>query len=411
MPSSRPVIQNNPILTIRWLNTEIVGNIGPDLRFTSQVESEKAIRGGVKAKNTDGGVQEYNKCIYQKPILGFKLGNSYPYTVKATVEEEDPVNPYGPVTTFYSFNVQVPIPERPNEDLLPGTNAIGPVVHEATDDDGPRFGIRTATFSFNYRWYLTADISDTIFYIASEMEINRNSVDVLIIKNLNSMAKKNFDGVALKKMQPYLDTRSDFEILLKGLAYAYWFLLVRPDGEWDHKQSIFPTLGLASLDVTKGKIYFNDIWSNMHYGYIGKVAGFTDKELLGGAALAQAGDDSLSAIEQDIKELINLAVNITSQDLAQSWAALLQLITNTNTLKTLKDIYDRFQQAGIAGLDNDDDSGSISLGSDRLYDSYLDNFINDDSSREFILNMVRRRRKYSPNSELKQDAPEGICSL
>ncbi|NJN74195.1 MAG: hypothetical protein HC799_16035 [Limnothrix sp. RL_2_0] len=89
---SRPVVQNNPILTIRWINTEIEGNIGPDLKFTLQVTPEKVVRGRVKEENADGGIQEYDKCLFQKPIIGFALGDSYTYTIQLTVEEEDPVN-------------------------------------------------------------------------------------------------------------------------------------------------------------------------------------------------------------------------------------------------------------------------------------------------------------------------------
>jgi len=35
--------------------------------------------------------------------------------------------------------------------------------------------------------------------------------------------------------------------------------------------------------------YFYDIWSNIHYGYVGTACGFTESELLDGAGLEQIG--------------------------------------------------------------------------------------------------------------------------
>ncbi|NJN74196.1 MAG: hypothetical protein HC799_16040 [Limnothrix sp. RL_2_0] len=299
----------------------------------------------------------------------------------------------------------------PNVDLLPGNEAIEPIIHEATDYDGPRFGTRNARFSFNCRWYLTANISDTIFYIASEMDINKDSVEVLIIKSLNRMAKEDFESVWLKAIVPFFSPLFAFDELMKGLAYAYWAWLVKPGGKWDHKPSINPTLGLYSLDAPQGKQYFNDIWSNMHYGYIGKVAGFTEKELIGGAGLAQVIDDLIKASEKDFNRLIGIANDIVSLDPDKAWNALRDLITDTDIQEVLTQVYERFRQEGITGLDNNDDSGSVLLGSDRLYDEYADGFVSSESSREFILGIVRRRRKYSPNSQLKKDAPEDICSI
>ncbi len=47
---------------------------------------------------------------------------------------------------------------------------------------------------------------------------------------------------------------------------------------------------------------FNDTWSNIHFGYIGRVAAFSIGELLKGAALARAGNDILdSLMEKFIK--------------------------------------------------------------------------------------------------------------
>jgi hypothetical protein len=64
-----------------------------------------------------------------------------------------------------------------------------------------------------------------------------------------------------------------------------------------------------------------------------------------------------------------------------------------------------------AGLDNDDDSGSILLGSEHLYNKYGDGFVVSQETREFIIGIIRKRRKYDPNSKMKLDAIEGICII
>ena len=80
----------------------------------------------------------------------------------------------------------------------------------------------------------------------------------------------------------------------KALAYALWAAKVAPGGDWDHKPVIeddFPTGKSLLLHKYQGFDYFYDIWSNIHYGYVGIAVGFTARELLGGAGLAQFGDD------------------------------------------------------------------------------------------------------------------------
>lgn len=71
----------------------------------------------------------------------------------------------------------------------------------------------------------------------------------------------------------------------KAVAYAAWAEKVAPHRDWDHKQDI--------LDRTAGENQFTplpggggiryDAWSNIHYGYVGREAGFTGFELRKGA--------------------------------------------------------------------------------------------------------------------------------
>lgn len=156
-------------------------------------------------------------------------------------------------------------------------------------------------------------------------------------------------------------------------------------------------------------MYFNDIWSNMHYGYIGRVVGFSETELIYGAAVAQALDDLIKKVGDD--RIKNLAESIISLDINRALETVIEIANDPELRQKLREIYEKVKQGNIAGLDNDDDSGSILLGSERLYDKYGDGFIDSKETREFIIGIIRRRRKYAPNSDLKLDAIEGICAI
>ncbi|WUR10968.1 polymorphic toxin type 44 domain-containing protein [[Empedobacter] haloabium] len=85
----------------------------------------------------------------------------------------------------------------------------------------------------------------------------------------------------------------------KTRAYTIWAERVGPRRPWDHK----PILKARLVKEKKFRVgwqrygnedYFFDIWSNIHYGYVGAACGFDDDELLGGAGLAQAVSDIAS---------------------------------------------------------------------------------------------------------------------
>ncbi|NJL82979.1 MAG: hypothetical protein HC890_08510 [Chloroflexaceae bacterium] len=84
------------------------------------------------------------------------------------------------------------------------------------------------------------------------------------------------------------------ETKCSDLAKTFW--VIEASRSSLSSLSIFPAFGTYSLDASQGKIYFNDIWSNMHYGYIGRIVGFTERELIDGAAVAQAVDDLINEI-------------------------------------------------------------------------------------------------------------------
>lgn len=52
--------------------------------------------------------------------------------------------------------------------------------------------------------------------------------------------------------------------------------------------------------------YFYDVWSNIHYGYVGLCVGFDEKILLGGADLAQVIDNSGDNVEDTGDDKISI---------------------------------------------------------------------------------------------------------
>lgn len=83
----------------------------------------------------------------------------------------------------------------------------------------------------------------------------------------------------------------------KPAAYALWTKMVAPGRPWDHKpilrQKFRPGGKFTPWHKYGQYDYYYDIWSNIHYGYVGIAVGFTGDELINGAAIAQIADDKL----------------------------------------------------------------------------------------------------------------------
>jgi hypothetical protein len=73
-----------------------------------------------------------------------------------------------------------------------------------------------------------------------------------------------------------------------GGAFIYFGVLVMPHGIWDHKSKILSDYGGKwTCDKPNLVNYSYDIWSNIHFGYIGRAAGFPESALSSGAGFAQ----------------------------------------------------------------------------------------------------------------------------
>ncbi|NDZ97725.1 hypothetical protein G3I13_20930 [Streptomyces sp. SID6673] len=136
----------------------------------------------------------------------------------------------------------------------------------------------------------TTNVSERRFraaehYIFEEMKRNYDSDVVKGIHQLNSKPK-------WWEVWRYADGLEDAN------ALGRWALKVRTNGDWDHKPKLremfgIPQEGGGDLDYfqypgTDKRVYL-DIYSNIHYGYVGKAAGFDDQTLMRGANSDTAG--------------------------------------------------------------------------------------------------------------------------
>jgi hypothetical protein len=106
-----------------------------------------------------------------------------------------------------------------------------------------------------------------------------------------------------------------------------WGAMVAPNSFWDHKPKLEAMLGLYQeqqdyyfpIEGDAEYEYYYDIWSNVHYGYVGSAAGFDAETLQSGAAVpwfAGTNDeyDALS-IQIGIDLWNQFGSNLTSEQL------------------------------------------------------------------------------------------------
>jgi len=112
-------------------------------------------------------------------------------------------------------------------------------------------------------------------------------------------------------------------------ALYTWSVMVRTGGPWDHKWKLDSMLELGKTNdyffPIRGDLeyeYYYDIWSNIHYGYVGRAIGFDSMTLQYGANLGDyfvgrndAGDVLNTQIGIDLWDSDRL--NLTPQRLHQ----------------------------------------------------------------------------------------------
>jgi hypothetical protein len=106
----------------------------------------------------------------------------------------------------------------------------------------------------------------------------------------------NFQSAAARSIREYIQKGK------KSAAIVQWTYQVAPGQPWDHKPKLAEKLGFQEKKEwfnfpIKGDSeheYYYDIWSNIHYGYVGASVGFSREELQKGATvpgIAGTNDD------------------------------------------------------------------------------------------------------------------------
>ncbi|WP_447651809.1 polymorphic toxin type 44 domain-containing protein [Pseudomonas abietaniphila] len=141
-------------------------------------------------------------------------------------------------------------------------------------------------------------------YVAYEMNRNINSPFVRQMQDLNSYdpaaeTRKYTELPFYMRLGPGPDFYS-LALGKKAKAFAIWTERVGQDRPWDHKPKIRAAFG--GIWHKQGKYdYFYDIWSNVHYGYVGRVAGFSESVLADGAGAEQIVSDSWGKVSDITK--------------------------------------------------------------------------------------------------------------
>lgn len=144
-------------------------------------------------------------------------------------------------------------------------------------------------------------------YMAGEMNHNSSGSDARRLQQFNaySAVKEIEKWQKLSLWRQFLSanlprTAQDTEMSCRIAALMSWGMLVRQGGDWDHKPIIAKRFNSANPTglqhwhlYTDNILYYYDVWSNLHYGYVGNACGFSDGVLLDGAGLEQIGSNWL----------------------------------------------------------------------------------------------------------------------
>ena len=134
-------------------------------------------------------------------------------------------------------------------------------------------------------------------YICDEIKKNVETSEVKLIRAANVLASNSTHRDPLKGEQPEVIPK----IVGNLIAYLTWGYKVKSGAEWDHKKKIREMQKGIVYSCDKSSLnplqFSYDLWSNIHYGFIGAYAGFTEVELLVGAGVAQVFDNSPEQLE------------------------------------------------------------------------------------------------------------------
>jgi uncharacterized Zn-binding protein involved in type VI secretion len=163
-------------------------------------------------------------------------------------------------------------------------------------------------------------------YIAGEMNRNIKHPSVLKMKELISY---DSDAAAKKFRElPWyarLAGPPNFNTIAwtkKLEAMAIWTKQVGQNMEWDHKPKL-EAMYNGVVRHKQGKYeYYYDIWSNIHYGYVGIAGGLSESVLLDGAGAEQIASDALRKVKESLTKPIEERKRLGPRPTASPWTEL-----------------------------------------------------------------------------------------
>ncbi len=147
---------------------------------------------------------------------------------------------------------------------------------------------------------------DAESYIFGEMKTN---ITAPVVRYINDLLR---DPAWYERVIDILGSEDDWykrfieqnkeQITDEMKALVLWGAYVAPNSKWDHKPKIANMFDLSVendyyfKDPDRQIAVYYDIYSNIHYGYVGRAAGFSSETLIQGASLnipALTGTDDL----------------------------------------------------------------------------------------------------------------------
>ncbi|CAI8874124.1 polymorphic toxin type 44 domain-containing protein [Pseudomonas sp. IT-P176] len=143
-------------------------------------------------------------------------------------------------------------------------------------------------------------------YIAGEM--NRNIYDPAVLEMRKlidydpEVEAKRFSELPWYAKLAGPPNFSNIAQARKAAAFVIWTKKVGQNQEWDHKPKL-KKLFNGTIWYKQGKhMYFYDIWSNIHYGYVGVIGGLSESVLLDGAGAEQVVSDSARKTDEMLEK-------------------------------------------------------------------------------------------------------------
>ena len=265
--SCKTLNRQNPIITLYLESVSEIATVGPNLSISLKIpQLGETFR---VSKNTRKRIL---KQFYYADLGGSSLD------LELDLHERDPViqdRVSKSTNLLIDFNKEY------------GENGFQNFTVTMDADEGPVWGHRTGKWEFKFRWYLAPNVQDTIQYIVNEMKVNQSGTRFNEIKTYMDLyntisfnhQKRALEHVALIRPS-------------SRLASEQFADLVGYNKVWDHKPCILAETGQFAFHLGREFRFRWDVWSNIHYGYIGMALGFDKKILIDAAGVAQEQNDS-----------------------------------------------------------------------------------------------------------------------